>query len=119
MAGLSESLLHPNAGTGAAVAVMGYLVVFFGIVLLLIVVSIMGRVMVNSQKKAAAQAPAPAPEPAPAPVEKPAAKGTAGELKLYNVEPRDAALIMAIVAHKLGKPINELRFRSIREVEEK
>ena len=46
------------------------------------------------------------------------APGTAGELKLYNVEERDAAMVMAIVADKLGKPLNELRFISIREVTE-
>lgn len=118
--GVSETLLHPGVTTGALVAVLGYGVVFFGICLLLIVVTVMGKVMMNSQKKAAAQAPAAVPEaPAPAPVEKPKAKGTAGELKLYDTDPRDAALIMAITAHKLGKPINELRFRSIKEVKEK
>ena len=118
MTGLSESLLHPSVGTAGIVAVMGYLVVFFGLVLLLAVVAVMGRII---SRKAAQPAPAPAAEaPAPAPVvEKPAAKGTAGELKLYNVPPKDAALIMAIVAYRLGKPINELRFRSIKEVEEK
>lgn len=118
--GVSETLVHPSVATGALVAVLGYAVVFFGICLLLIVVTIMGKVMMNSQKKAAAQAPAAVPEPAPADsVEKPKAKGTAGELKLYDTDPRDAALIMAITAHKLGRPINELRFRSIKEVKEK
>ena len=76
-------------------------------------------IMIANQKKAAAAAAvaqAPAPAPAPEPVKKPEAKGTAGELKLHDVEPRDAALIMAIVAHRLGKPVNELRFRSIKEV---
>ena len=29
-----------------------------------------------------------------------------------------AAMVMAVVAHKLGKPLNELRFISIREVTE-
>ena len=50
-------------------------------------------------------------------VQKPTAPGSAGELKLYNVEPRTAAMLMAIVADKLGKPLNELRFISIKEVE--
>ena len=50
-------------------------------------------------------------------VQKPTAPGSAGELKLYNVEPRTAAILMAIVADKLGKPLNELRFISIKEVE--
>ena len=59
----------------------------------------------------------PAHDVAPAvPAEK--APGTAGEFKLYNTDPRDAAMVMAIVADSLGKPINELRFISIREVKE-
>ena len=45
------------------------------------------------------------------------APGAAGQLKLYNVEPKTAAMIMAIVADKMGKPLNELRFISIKEVE--
>ena len=115
---MSEALLHPNVGTGALIALLGYCVVFFGLVLLLCVVTIMGKVMIANQKKAAAAAvaEAPAPAPAPEPVKLPEAKGTAGELKLHNVPEKDAALIMAIVAHRLGKPINELRFRSIKEV---
>ena len=48
--------------------------------------------------------------------EKPAAPGTAGQIKLHNVEPKTAAMIMAIVADKMGKPLNELRFISIKEV---
>ena len=41
-----------------------------------------------------------------------------GELKLYDTDPRDAAMVMAIVADTLGKPLNELRFKSIKEVKE-
>lgn len=117
MGGLSETLLHPGVGTGAVIAVLGYAVVFLGLAMLLAVVTVMGKVMAGRRK--AVPAAAPVPEPAPTPVERPKAKGTAGELKLYNVSERDAALIMAIVAHKLGRPVNELRFRSIKEVEEK
>ena len=47
----------------------------------------------------------------------PTAPGSAGKIKLYNVEPKIAAMVMAIVADKMGKPINELRFISIKEVE--
>ena len=46
----------------------------------------------------------------------PAAPGSAGELKLHDVEPKTAAMLMAIVADKMGKPLNELRFLSIKEV---
>ena len=67
---------------------------------------------------AAPVAAAPAAAPA-APVEeapKPTAPGAAGQLKLHDVEPKTAAMLMAIVADKLGKPLNELRFISIKEV---
>ena len=44
------------------------------------------------------------------------AKGTAGKIKLHDVDPKTAAMLMAIVADKTGKPLNELRFISIKEV---
>ena len=47
----------------------------------------------------------------------PAAPGSAGYIKLHNVEPKTAAMLMAIVAAKMQKPLNELRFISIKEVE--
>ncbi len=50
------------------------------------------------------------------PAEIPAAPGSAGKVKLYDTEPKTAAMLMAIIADKLGKPINELRFISIKEV---
>ena len=50
-------------------------------------------------------------------VEKPVAPGSAGQIKLHNVSPKTAAMLMAIVADKMGKPLNELRFISIKEVE--
>ena len=44
------------------------------------------------------------------------APGSAGSIKIHNVEPKTAAMIMAIVADQMGKPLNELRFISIKEV---
>ena len=55
-------------------------------------------------------------EPIQEPVKGPVAPGTAGELKLYDTDPRDAAMIMAIVADATGSKLNELRFKSIKEV---
>lgn len=113
-----NDLINISFGDAALTALLGYLVVFFGLVLLMIVVMIMGKIMVAQANKAKAAAPAAAAEPvAPAP-EDPAAPGSAGELKLYDTDPKDAAMIMAIVADSLGKPINELRFISIKEVKE-
>lgn len=112
-------LVNISVGNAAGYALLGYLVVFFGLVLLMVVIMTMGKIM--GRKKAvpapAAAAPAAA-APAPAPVKAEPAPGTAGELKLYDTDPRDAAMCMAIVADTLGKPLNELRFISIREVKE-
>ena len=108
-----------SIGDAAITAVLGYAVVFFGLFLLMLVVMAMGKIMAASKAKAAAPA-APAAAPAAAPVvEEPAgepAPGSAGKLKLYDTPDRDAAMIMAIVANKMGKPLNELRFISIKEV---
>ena len=97
-------------------ALLGYAVVFIGIIMLMILVMFVGDLMFKSAKRKAAKAPAAAPAAPAAPA---AAPGTAGELKLYDTDPRDAAMVMAIVADKLGKPLNELRFKSIREVKVK
>ena len=97
------------------VAALGYAVVFFGLILLMIVVSILGKAFTASSKKTA-KTPEPAPVPAPAPVAPQLAPGTAGQLKLHDVNPKTAAMLMAIVADKMGKPLNELRFISIKEV---
>ncbi len=102
-------------------AVLGYGVVFVGLALLMAVIVIMGKIM--TAKKAPAKQTGPAGNTPgnvkDAKVQKldgPFAPGSAGELKLHGVPERDAAMVMAIVADKLGKPVNELRFKSIKEV---
>ena len=102
-------------GEALVYALLGYVVVFFGISLLMVVVILMGKIFIAKDKKAAAAKAAAAPAAA-APAPKPTAPGSAGELKLHDVEPKTAAMIMAIVADKMGKPLNELRFISIKEV---
>ena len=112
-------LINLGVGDASVIALLGYSVVFFGIVLLMAVVMIMGKAFVaaENKKKTAIPAPAaavPAPDATDAP--KATAPGAAGQLKLHDVEPKTAAMLMAIVAHKLNKPLNELRFISIKEV---
>ena len=103
-----------SVGAFAVTAVLGYLVVFIGLILLMIAIIVMGRIMKSrSAARPAAQTAAPLPAPAPA---APPAPGTAGELKLYNTDDRTAAMLMAIVADELETPLNELRFKSIKEV---
>ena len=112
-----ENISFANAGI---VALLGYAVVFFGLILLMVVITIMGKIFSAKKSVPAAKAAAPAPVAAApaAPVEAPLAPGTAGQLKLYDTPPKTAAMIMAIVANQMGKPLNELRFISIKEVKD-
>lgn len=111
-----------SIGEAGVYALLGYAVVFFGLILLMCVVTAIGKYFsakdsrMKAAASAAAKATAPAVPAAPAAAPKKVAPGSAGELKLYDVEPKTAAMIMAIVANQMGKPLNELRFKSIKEV---
>ena len=87
-------------------SLLGMLVVFFALFLLMLIIKLMTAA---GDKEKTPLAPTAAPAPAPAP-------GSAGELKLYDTEPRTAAMLMAIVADELHAPLNELRFISVREI---
>ena len=109
---VNEALVDLQVGTAGLIGLLGYAVVFTGLIALMIVITVVGKIM---KGKAKAEAPA-AQQPAAAAPQLPEAKGTAGGVKLHDVSDRDAAMIMAIVAHKTGKPLNTLRFKSIKEV---
>ena len=125
LAAAAPDLVNISILNAGIIAVLGYSVVFFGLILLMCVIMIMGKIFIAKDKKAAAKAavakvamPANVP-PVAAPVaavSEQAAPGTAGQLKLHDVPPKTAAMLMAIVADKMGKPLNELRFISIKEV---
>ena len=102
-------------GDAGIAAVLGYAVVFVGLILLMAVVVLMGKAMAGTRKQAEAPTPAAAPA-APAVPSGTPAPGSAGEVKLFDVPDKEAAMIMAIVADQMGKPLNELRFKSIKEV---
>ena len=107
-----------SIGEAGVYALLGYAVVFFGLILLMAVVVIMGKCF-TAKKEKKVEAPAAAPVAAPvaaAPAAPAEAPGTAGQLKTYDGPPKTCAMLMAIVADKMGKPLNELRFISIKEV---
>ena len=123
---LASSLDNIGILDAGIVAVLGYAVVFVGLILLMLVVIAMGQIFIARDKKAAgdvaaakaamANVPAPVVYAPPAAAATDAAPGTAGQLKLHDVSPKTAAMLMAIVANQMGKPLNELRFISIKEV---
>ena len=103
-------------GEGVLYAILGMIVVFFALVLLMVIIKILFAATDKKKAQPALEAAAPA-ESLPEPVKRDdPAPGSAGEIKLYTTDPKDAAMIMAIVAETLGKPLNELRFKSIREI---
>ena len=101
-------------GTAALIVALGMAVVFFGLILLMFVTKIAGAII--GRKKAAAPAAAPAAASAAPAV--PNAPGSAGKIALHDVPDKTAAMLMAIVADRTGKPLNQLRFISIREVKD-
>lgn len=118
-AGINTEAANMGIGGAAVTALLGYAVVFFGLVLLMAVIFVFGRIM--AEKKQAAPAAAPAPvsaAPASAAQKKPdvGVCGGARVCDLHGVDDKTAAMIMAIVADKTGIPLNELRFISIKEL---
>ena len=108
-------------GDALLTGTLGYALVFVGLIALMIVVTLIGKAFTKKNAEAPAAAPAVEPTAEPVvvtvtPVEGPVAPGSAGKLKIYNVPPKTAAMLMAIVANQMGKPLNELRFISIKEV---
>ena len=123
-------------------SVLGMAIVFLALIALMIVIVLLSKAMKAGGKKGNSQAAAEAsesptkaetpydpvriePQSAPAAVkaEAPAASqilapGSAGPLLLRDVEEKDAALLMAIVAYRMKKPLCQLRFISIKQVYE-
>ena len=116
-----------NIGDAGITAIFGYAVVFSGLLILMTLLYVTGAYFKSKDKKAKAkQAETVAvisdtdgptavfkTDSAPA---APLAPGSAGKVKLFDVPDKEAAMIMAIVADKMQKPLNELRFISIKEV---
>ena len=114
-------------------ALIGIAVVFIVLILLMLIVSLVGKIFDGSEKlkekhpewndkvqnlRAKMTFWKKDKQEETETVEQPLAKGTCGELKLINTDERDAAMIMAIVADQTNTPLNELRFKSIKRVED-
>ncbi len=110
---MNYNITIPEAGLAA---LLGYAVVFTGLILLMAVIVIMGKIMTSRKKAPAPAAPVQSAAPEAPAAQGPVAPGSAGQVKLYDVPDKEAAMLMAIVADKMGKPLNELRFKSIKEV---
>lgn len=91
------------------ISALGLAVVFVVLILLMGTIKLMGLFDKRDKKKTEKAADATA-------VEVKEAVGFCGEVKLFDVPDRTAAMLMAITADKLGEPLNTLRFISMKEV---
>lgn len=119
---LSIAPTNPTIPQGLAYAIMGFAIVFVMLLFLLIAIKIMVAIMrsLRGEKPAETAAPTAAAAPvqaAPANAGKVPAPGSLGEIAIHDVPEKEAAMIMAIVADKLGAPLNELRFKSIKKID--
>lgn len=104
------------------ISLIGFFLVFIILGLLAVFVKCMGAVFDSAAaRKTGKPAPAfSASEPVPVvPQAKPLPDNTsAGTLTLENVSEEEAVVIMAIVSHRSGVPLNRLQFHSIKLLEE-
>ena len=115
-----------TAGRALLISAVGFLVVFAVLGLIALFVKGMGKGFdAAAKKKKAAPAAAAGAHEAPAPQTPavPEAPGlpeneSAGTLKLTGVTEEEAAVVMAVVSHNSGIPLNRLRFNSITAVEQ-
>lgn len=95
------------------ISCIGLAVVFAVLVLLMFIIKLVAAVTSSKNKETA---PASTVENTASPAEQKKAAGSCGDICLYDVPDKTAAMIMAIVADQLGEPLNTLRFISIKEV---
>lgn len=103
--------MTPTIPDTLLISLIGFATVFAVLVVLMFIIQAIS-VMV-SDKKTKAEAPVKTEQTKPVQEEK--VDAYTG-VKLINVSDKDAAIIMAIVADKLDKPLDNLRFISIKEV---
>lgn len=120
MSPMLAKIEHLTLAESFNVSLLGIAIVFFVLIGLFAMICVLrfaiGKLETASGTKLAAsnRVALERPQASPAAGMVPA-KGSIGEIKLYNVSDKTAALIMAIVANKMDAPLNELRFISIRE----
>ena len=99
------------------ISLVGFMIVFLILGILAIFVKSMGGVFdkINEKKKMPVAAPKPMPSAAGVPLPPNQSEGT---IELVNVTEEEAAVVMAVVSHRSGIPLNRLQFNSIKLLEE-
>lgn len=110
-----------NIAQALGYSLLGFAIVFAGLILLMGVIAIMGFFTKKNKNKIdldnSAQAHSSPVSSSAAVPDKIPAPGSFGEIKLNDVEEKQAAMAMAIVADEMNVPLNELRFISIKKID--
>ena len=104
--------MTPTIPDTLLISLIGFVTVFAVLVVLMFIIQ---AISVMVAKKKAEENAEPAKAQTDAPVKEEKTDAYTG-VKLVGVSDKDAALIMAIVANELDKPLDNLRFISIKEV---
>jgi Na+-transporting methylmalonyl-CoA/oxaloacetate decarboxylase gamma subunit len=102
---------------GVQIAVYGFLTVFLMLSVLMCVIMVVNKIVqitIEKQEKKPTTSVVENVEPV---VPQPAV--FTGEIKLYDVDEKTAACLMAIISDETNIPLDRLIFKSIRAVEEK
>ncbi|MBR4727755.1 MAG: OadG family protein [Clostridia bacterium] len=101
------------------VAMAGILTVLAELGVITLMILLLSKIIRAVAAKLSPPQPEPVSDPIPAPQAEPLPAGESqGTLTLEGVDEPTAAVIMAIVSHQSGIPLNRLRFLSIKEVED-
>ena len=111
-----------SPGLALLISLVGFFLVFIIMGFLALFVKVMGAVFDRASSKAESSAQS-VPAAPPAFPDKPEGiplpeNTSAGDLILENVSEEEAAVVMAVVSHRSGIPLNRLQFHSIRCLEE-
>lgn len=110
---------HMGFGESVLLSVVGIALVFAVLIILSLFIRLLSVVVRAAERTPAAKPSPTAPAAAPVaaiPPQGDVVPGSAGDILLHNVDDPTAAMVMAIVADELRLPLNELVFRSIREL---
>ncbi len=96
---------NPSIANILLIALVGVITVFVVLVALMAIISLITKLFGDEKAKPTVEAPKPQ-----------LPKDEYTGVKLIGVSEKEAAILMAIVANKLDKPLENLRFISIKEV---
>ena len=111
-----SSYENPSITDALIIALVGFATVFVVLIVLMGIIALISKLFGGKKAPAANEDVSAVPEAVSAVPEAECADDNYTGVRLHGVDDKTAAIIMAIVAHELNKPLDNLRFISVREV---